>query len=123
MAAIEIILKLCDNGHFGKNAKFGKIGKIGMLGSKYVLKYNLYASSEGRHWHKHFTCCLRRFLPFIFNTHPLEMQPLQRDNNRNKRNDNCSIQMNNTTCKRNNNRDKGTTIVILGRTNVVLIEL
>jgi hypothetical protein len=91
-----------------------------MLGSKDVLKYNLYASSKGRRWHKCFTCRLRRFLPSVFNTRPPEMQPLQRDNNRNKRNNNRSIQMNN---KRNNNRDKGTTVVILGRTNVVLIEL
>jgi hypothetical protein len=91
-----------------------------LLGSKDVLKYNLYASSKGRRWHNHFTCRLRRFLPSVFNTRPPEMQPLQRDNNRNKRNDNCFVQMNR---KRNINRDKGTTFAILGRTNVVLIEL
>jgi hypothetical protein len=34
--------------------------------SKYL--YDLYASAEGRCWHKHFTYCLRRFLPSIFNT-------------------------------------------------------
>ena len=94
-----------------------------LLGSKYVLKYNLYASPKGRHWRKCFTCCLRRFLPSIFNTRPPEMQPLQRDNNRNKSNDNSYVQMTSTTCKRNKNRDKGTTVVILVQTNVVLIEL
>jgi hypothetical protein len=59
------------------------------------------------------------------------MQPLQRDNNHNKRNNNRFIQMNNkrsNNClvqmnnKRNNNCDKGTTFVILGQANVVLIE-
>jgi hypothetical protein len=72
------------------------------------------------------------YLPFVFNTRPPEMRPLQRDNNRNKRNkkhsvqminkrnNNRSVQMNN---KRNNNHDKGTTVVILGQNNVVLIEL
>jgi hypothetical protein len=82
-----------------------------LLGSKDVLKYKLYASSKGRRWRKCFTYFLRRFLPFIFNTRPPEMQPLQRDNNCNKRNNNHSIQMNS---KRNNNHDKGTIVIILG---------
>jgi hypothetical protein len=62
------------------------------------------------------------YLPFSI-PHPPEMKHLQRDINRNKRNDIFSVQMNNTTCKGNNNRNKGTTIVTLGRINVVLIEL
>jgi hypothetical protein len=91
-----------------------------VLGSKDVLKYNLYASSKGRHWCKCFTFCLHRFLPSAFNICPPEMQPLQGDNNCNKSNNNHSVQM---YKKRNNNRDKGTSVIILGRTNVVLTEL
>jgi hypothetical protein len=30
--------------------------------------YNLYISAGGRDWHKHFTYCLRMFLPSVFNT-------------------------------------------------------
>jgi hypothetical protein len=79
------------------------------------------------------------YLPSVFNTRPPEMRPLQRDNNRNKRNNNHYVQMNNKrnnnrnkrnnnhsiqmNSKRNNNRDKGMTVVILGQNNVVLIEL
>jgi hypothetical protein len=68
--------------------------------------------------------------------HPPEMQPMlcscsiqmndttcKRNNNHNKGNDNCSVLVNDTTCKGNNNRTKGMTIVPLGQTNVVLIAL
>jgi len=70
---VSKVLLLGGIGHwdfvgFGNGFFLGSVFLVIHIDTNSMHLCNLYASVEGRCWHKNFTCCMCRLLPSIFNT-------------------------------------------------------